>query len=232
MNANGKENVNIPERCKWLIVDKMNYTKELITALRAQLQHPLPGWDAQKQMATETHRAARLHPPTSARQAGVLILLYPGNQQKLYFPLIQRPTYDGAHSGQIAFPGGKVEPHDQDIIDTALRETEEEIGVTVSRSQVLGQLTDLYIPVSRMLVSPVVAYLGKPPHYIPDPFEVAATLDVSASQFLQPQNQLIQNITVRGFTLNAPSYLIQNQVIWGATAMILAEFFAVMQEIS
>ena len=232
MNAKGKENVNIPEQCKWLVVYRMNYTEELITALKAQLQHPLPGWDAQQRMATETHRSARLRPPTSARQAGVLILLYPGSQQKLYFPLIQRPTYDGAHSGQIAFPGGKVEAQDQDIIDTALRETQEEIGVTVTRSQVLGRLTDLYIPVSRIIVSPVVAYTDKVPLYEPDPFEVAATLDVSAYDFLQSQNQSVQTITVRGFTLDAPSYMIQNQVIWGATAMILAEFFAVLQEIS
>jgi len=209
----------------------MYFTEELIAALKKRLQYPLPGWDAQRQMATETHRQARLKVPPSAQQAGVLLLLYPGEQSLLYFPLIQRPTYDGAHSGQIAFPGGKIEPQDQSIVDTALRETQEEIGVDVFRSQVLGQLSDLYIPVSRIVVSPVVAYTEERPQYQPDPFEVAATLDVPAHDFLNTEKQAVQEIDVRGFRLEAPTYLIQGQVIWGATAMMLAEFFAIFEEI-
>lgn len=200
--------------------------------LQDRLRYPLPGWLAQQRMATKTHRQAHVQSNSSAQQAGVLILLYPGDEQHLYFPLIQRPVYDGAHSGQIAFPGGKAEAQDRDIIDTALRETQEEIGVNVNRSQVLGRLTDLYIPVSRIVVSPVVAYTDHVPVYHPDPLEVATTLDVPAHDFLQACNQSVQKILVRGFTLDAPCYVIKDQVIWGATAMMLAEFFAVLQEIS
>lgn len=207
------------------------YSPSLIGDIKARLTQSLPGWDAQRQMATETHRRARLKVPTSAQQAGVLLLLYPGDENHLYFPLIQRPTYDGAHSGQIAFPGGKIEPQDQSIIDTALRETQEEIGVDVAHAQVLGRLSDLYIPVSRIVVSPVVAYTEEVPQYEPDPFEVAATLDVPAHDFLDAEKQLVQKIEVRGFTLQAPTYIIQGQTIWGATAMMLAEFFAILEEI-
>lgn len=210
----------------------MYFTEELITSLKKRLQYPLPGWDAQRQMATETHRQARLKVPASAQQAGVLLLLYPGDQNHLCFPLIQRPTYNGAHSGQIAFPGGKIERQDQSIIDTALRETQEEIGVEVSHSQVLGQLSDLYIPVSRIVVSPVVAFTEVRPRYRPDPIEVAATLDVAAHDFLDIDKQATQEIEVRGFTLRAPTYIIQEQTIWGATAMMLAEFFAILEEVA
>lgn len=102
----------------------------------------------------------------------------------------------------------------------------------MDQTQVLGRLTDLYIPVSRIVVNPVVAFTASPPAYKPDPFEVAGTLDVPVRDFLESRNQSIQTIFVRDYTLDAPCYLIQNQVIWGATAMMLAEFFAVLQEIS
>ncbi|WKN43724.1 NUDIX hydrolase [Tunicatimonas pelagia] len=209
----------------------MDFSDELISSLRERLRQPLPGWQAQQRMATEHHRTARLLPLPNAKRAGVLILLYPGSEQRLYFPLIQRPHYDGAHSGQIAFPGGKVEPEDASMVDTALRETREEIGVEVLPDQVLGQLSDLYIPVSKFIVSPVVAFVREPPTYQADPVEVAATLDVLAQSFLQPENRTVKEIQVRGTTLQAPAYLVQKQIIWGATAMILAEFFAVLQQI-
>lgn len=209
----------------------VRFNENLISSIQERLQRPLPGWQAQRRMATETHRAARLRVPTSAQQAGVLILLYPGEDQHLYFPLIKRPTYNGAHSGQIAFPGGKVEVQDQSIVETALRETQEEIGVDIPQSQVIGQLSDLYIPVSQIVVSPVVAFTKEPPVYEADPYEVAATLDVPAHDFLELNNQSIETIKVRDFVLDAPTYQIQGQTIWGATAMMLAEFFAVLEEV-
>jgi len=207
------------------------YGPQLIADIKDRLSQSLPGWNAQRRMATQTHRQARLRVPTLAQQAGVLLLLYPGYERQLYFPLIQRPTYNGAHSGQIAFPGGKIEPQDHSIVDTALRETQEEIGVSVSHTQVLGQLSNLYIPVSRIVVSPVVAFIDERPEYEPDPFEVADTLDVCAQDFLDTDKQSTQKIEVGGFTLEAPTYVVQEQIIWGATAMMLAEFFAILEEV-
>ncbi|MEM9830770.1 MAG: CoA pyrophosphatase [Bacteroidota bacterium] len=208
------------------------YSDELITQIRNRLEQPLPGWDAQSRMATEIHRRARVQVPPTAQQAGVLLLLYPGADQQLSFPLIQRPQYEGAHSGQVAFPGGKVEPEDQSIVATARRETREEIGVEVSEGQILGQLTDLYIPVSQFVVSPVVAYTDQPLAYQPDPTEVAAVLDVSAQSFMRAESHSIQNIQVRNISLKVPAYTVQNKVIWGATAMMLSEFFAVLETVS
>ena len=207
------------------------YSDELVTRVRNRLRQPLPGWSAQSLMATETHRQARMKIPSSAQRAGVLLLLYPDKQQQLCFPLIQRPTYNGAHSGQIAFPGGKIEPDDQNIEDTALRETQEEIGVGVTPSQILGRLSDLYIPVSQIVVTPVVAFVKEKPVYTPDSYEVAGTLDVSASDFIDQANQSRKKIKVRNMTLEVPAYLIQGHIIWGATAMMLAEFFSVLEEV-
>ncbi len=210
----------------------MLFTDHLRDKLKERLSQPLLGWQAQQHMATEMHRNSRHRIPPNALHAGVLILLYPGAERQLAFPLIRRPQYDGAHSGQIAFPGGKVEPEDGTIVDTALRETKEEIGVSVEATQVVGQLSDLYIPVSRFVVSPVVAFTKTSPAYQPEPAEVAEVLDMSVQDFLNPDNRSVRQITARGVHLEAPAYLINKEVIWGATAMILAEFFAILKEIN
>ncbi len=211
---------------------KILFTDNLRDELQERLRQPLPGWQAQQRMATKMHRDSRHRIPPDALHAGVLILLYSGAGQELAFPLIRRPQYDGAHSGQIAFPGGKVELEDQTIVNTALRETKEEIGVSVDSAQVVGQLSDLYIPVSRFVVTPVVAFAKTPPTYQPEPAEVAEVLDMSVQAFFNPDNQSTRQISARGVSLQAPAYLINKEVIWGATAMILAEFFEILQEIN
>ncbi|MEM9675864.1 MAG: coenzyme A pyrophosphatase, partial [Bacteroidota bacterium] len=103
--------------------------------------------------------------------------------------------------------------------------------VEVGHSQVLGQLSDLYIPVSRFVVSPVVAFTNEKPQYQCDPVEVADTLDVAAHDFLNTDKQAKQEIKVGEFTLEAPTYVIQDQMIWGATAMMLAEFSAILEDV-
>lgn len=195
----------------------------MIRTLRERLATELPGWDAHSLMATEVHRKARVTPPRHARVAGVMILLFP-REDTLYFPLILRPNYEGVHSGQMALPGGKVEPEDDDIIHTALRETEEEIGVALSRTQVLGRLTDLYIPPSNIMVTPVVAYMETEPTYLPDPAEVAGTVNISLPELFDQQNQLTTQVTiVGGKAMEVPAFRLQQKIVWGATAMILSE---------
>lgn len=206
-------------------------TNYIIEELKKRLLNPLPGWKAHSLMATQIHKKARALPRPDARSAGVLMLLFPKDQE-LHLPLILRPTYEGVHSGQMALPGGKVELHDEDIIHTALRETEEEIGVKIKREQVLGILTDLYIPPSNISVTPVVAFCEQEPAYILDPMEVADIVDFSISELRDLQNQLITQVpVVGGVMLDVPAFSLQGKIVWGATAMMLSELLDLLNEI-
>ncbi len=205
--------------------------EDTIQALANRLKKPLPGWNAHSQMATQVHRNARVLPKPNARVAAVLMLLFPHHRQ-LHLPLILRPTYEGVHSGQMALPGGKVEPQDEDLIATALRETEEEIGVRVDRNQVLGQLTDLFIPPSNIVVTPIVAYYPEEPVYVLDPLEVADIANIPLEALMHIPNQIVTQVKVTGgFTLEAPAFKINDKIIWGATAMMLSELLGVFDEI-
>ncbi|MEZ4679622.1 MAG: CoA pyrophosphatase [Caldilineaceae bacterium] len=117
---------------------------------------------------------------------------YPNGQTvgnpSIHLPLILRPTYEGVHSGQVAFPGGGWEEGDADIVATALREAEEEVGVNRHQIHVLGQLSPLYIYVSNHLVHPTVAWMDHRPHFAPDPHEVAMVLELPIAELLNPGN--------------------------------------------
>lgn len=197
--------------------------------LRNKLQEDLPGWKAQRLMATHLHREQRAVPRPDARRAGIMILFYP-RQQQFHMPLILRPIYSGVHSGQVAFPGGKMEETDLNIVETALRETYEEIGVRVDFSQVMGQLSDIYIPPSNSLVTPIVAYTEEKPVYNIDPYEVVEVIDVSLDELINPANCKLAQIQIPGRgVLNAPSYQINGHTIWGATAMMISELLVLLK---
>jgi hypothetical protein len=143
-----------------------------------------------------------------------------------------RPRYPGVHSGQISLPGGKVEPTDQDLAETALRESKEEIGVNPENIRLLGNLTNLYIPPSNFMVTPFVGYQSVRPVFKPDPSEVAEIIEVSLDSFLD--NSIIRQKRMKlalGLTMKVPAYCIGSHVIWGATAMILSEFRVIIEEI-
>lgn len=200
-------------------------------ALRKKLQQPLPGKAAQLRMAVYDGRLDvgwdERHPP---RQAAVLILLR-HTQESLLLPLIQRPDYPGVHGGQISLPGGKADPHDPNLAHTALRECQEELGIRISPAQVLGQLTQLYIPPSHMLVTPVLAYTpASELHYQPDPTEVAEVFEVSLSALSDPAHQTRWSVRSRQQELQVPAFRLQGRTIWGATAMMLSELLALWEQ--
>ncbi len=203
--------------------------QQFVNAIQQDLLAPLPGRAAQYQMAPRP-RAGSLpydQAPENARRSGVLILFYPGQnelgEEKIYLPLILRPTYEGVHSGQIAFPGGGWEEGDQDLIATALRETDEEIGVVATAIQVLGQLSPLYVFASNHLVYPTVAWMDHKPTFRPDPHEVAMVIEMPLHELLNPANLRLEQWQLRDRTAEVPFYYIQQQTIWGATAMMLSE---------
>lgn len=194
--------------------------------LLTELQRPLPGLEAQLRMAhpDRAKNVRTLHVPADARISSVLLLLHSGSKD-LHFPLIVRPEYTGVHSGQVALPGGKQESGDTSLSHTALREAHEEIGIPPTAVEVLGSLTPLYIPPSGFLVHPFVGWLSEPMDFQPDPVEVATILQVGVEQLLLPENESEEYIRLsNGTQLRAPSFLLQGQVVWGATAMILSEF--------
>ena len=209
----------------------MDKFESLIRSLESRLKEPLPGLQGQMDMAPVSRKSGRYQiKSNNARKSAVLILLYP-KDGNICFPLIKRPDYDGVHSGQIAFPGGKVEKEDKNIVETALRETHEEIGVKVGEEDVIGQLTDLYISPSNFLVTPVVSFLTEEPAFMPDKVEVeevvVASLDVISNSATRKEKEIVIN---NKYKLNAPYFDIQGHVVWGATAMMLSELLHISRE--
>ena len=206
---------------------------ELVSELNALLKGPLPGLTAQREMSARLASGDRFdfRHQGAVKKGAVTILLYP--QQGLWhLPLMKRPDYQGIHSGQISLPGGKAEPQDQDRIQTALRETAEEIGVSIKREQVVGTLTPLYIMASHYEVLPVVAIMDQKPSFVPDPREVQALIQADLKQLMSPHTRQKKEIEVRGTAIMAPYFDVQQEVVWGATAMILNEFLAVINRVS
>ena len=151
----------------------MNNFNSYIHQLSLALSQALPGREAQFLMEPLTRRVEmeKQKNRKNAKLSAVLILLYP-KDDKIYTAMIKRPVYNGVHSGQIAFPGGKKEDDDLNLSETALRETEEEIGVLRNSVEVIGQLSQLYIPPSNFNVQPVIAYTNNIPDFILEENEV------------------------------------------------------------
>jgi len=207
--------------------------KNYIDQLKLELEEPLPGLDAQIEMSHVLRRSVK-PAPLDAQKAGVLILLFPKNEE-WQIALTQRTSKyaNDKHKGQMSFPGGKMEASDKDIIETALRETEEEIGVGRHKINVLGKLTTLYIPVSNFLVQPVIGYVEKEPEFKLEENEVEELVSSSVKVICSVDVRKKKNLSIsKQMTLNhVPYFDIQDKVVWGATAMILSEFVAINKQI-
>ncbi len=211
----------------------MNVFSQLINDIRLIDFSSLPGLEAQIRMAPTNRRddIRAMGEGLKPLKSGVLLLLYPLDDEATGVVFIRRPQYNGVHSGQISFPGGRYEPGDTDLMHTALREAREEIGIDPEKVEVIGKLTDLYIPPSNHTVSPWVGIMHHRPAFKPDPVEVESILEVALTNFLSEENQQIIPIKLAdGSSLNTPCYLIDGNVIWGATAMMMAEFLECMKK--
>ena len=201
---------------------------EFTESLALKLQNPLPGDLAHARMIAQSRLRLSMKPNERTRRSAVLILFFP-YQGEVYLPLILRPAYDGVHSGQMAFPGGRYERSDESLIRTALREAQEEIGLRLTDVRVLGQLTELFIPPSNFYVQPVVACIPYRPEFYPDPREVERVLEVNLQEMTDKSIIGESEIQVRGVTIQAPHYLVQNHKVWGATAMMISELIDVIE---
>ncbi|MFU8844290.1 MAG: NUDIX hydrolase [Bacteroidales bacterium] len=167
---------------------------------------------------------------THADKSAVLIYFYPF-KGSIYFPLILRPAYDGIHASQISLPGGRMELSDTSILQTALREANEEIAIDPERIQILGKLTEVYIPPSNYLVTPFVGSANYVPKFIPDPFEVEKVIAADIRMFFDKTLIREKTICVRDMAIQAPYFDISGQTVWGATAMILIELKDIIESI-
>jgi 8-oxo-dGTP pyrophosphatase MutT (NUDIX family) len=195
--------------------------------LSHRLSSPLPG--------SAAHEPLRAIPSglikPRFKPGSVLILLYE-EKGKICFPLTKRPDYLGTHGGQISLPGGKSEPGENKI-ETALREAEEEIGIPASQVEVLGELTEFFVIPSNFLVTPVVGYLKSTPEFKPDSKEVKKILTGSLDDLIHTDAVRTKEIMAGNmFPMMAPHFEIENEIVWGATAMILNEFRTVLLELN
>lgn len=196
-------------------------------------KNALPGLKAQILLAPYFRRETLkvTYDIDKLRRAGVLVLFFPDVQGETYFVLILRKTYKGVHSGQVALPGGKIEAQDKDLIETALRETEEEIGVKSQDIEVLRPMTELYIPPSNFLVKPTLAKIDYTPTFIKQASEVEKIIPVKLEDFMNRPTQKGLISTSYAGEKEVMCYRINEHIVWGATAMMLSEMQVLLKEV-
>ena len=195
-----------------------------------EIRKGLPGTDIQWHMASSDRLLKKFprSPGKDAQIAAVLTLLYPHNGS-IYTVFMQRPDYNGVHGGQISFPGGKKEPEDENVIKTALRETYEETGVDPTAVNIIGTLTPLFIPVSNMIVTPVVGWANVKPIFKHKPEEVLFLIDADLRRLLDLSIVKIKPFEIRGEILDIKYFDYETNTIWGATAMMLYELLSIIR---
>ena len=195
--------------------------------LTKHLQGELPGFRAHEKMRAKVIHEDVARKPflVPAKEGAVLVLLYREDvhASDWKFPLIQRPPYQGVHGGQISFPGGKKDDTDIDLLQTALRETQEEIGVSASNIRIIGSLSKLDIEASNHVVLPVIGFMDQKPTFVPHTYEVAEIIEIPVINFFKKNVVKVKHLQTRGVTLRVPYYDVDNRFIWGATGMIINE---------
>ena len=200
--------------------------------IRHLLTRPLPGAEAQMRMAPQRSVGGTLDTsdPAARRQAGVLILLFPRGD-RVHFVLTRRSDQVAYHKGQISLPGG-TRQDDERLPDTALRETGEELGIPTADVELVGHLSPLFIPTSNYCVHPFVGCLASAPAFHPNPVEVAEVLEVSLASLLDPAARKVEywQYPDSEDRRRVPFFSFHGWAVWGATAMILSEMVALLEQ--
>jgi 8-oxo-dGTP pyrophosphatase MutT (NUDIX family) len=164
--------------------------------------------------------------------AAVMAVFYPGVQKETRFVLILRKSYKGVHSNQVGFPGGRVEEEDLNLMHTALRETEEEVGIPRQEVEVVRELSRLYIPPSNFWVYPFMGVLKRTPVLVPQEEEVESVLEIELKDFLCDSCLTTQTLsTSYAKNIEVPAFLLSGHVVWGATAMMLSEMKDILKQV-
>ena len=168
-------------------------------------------------------------PPTPA---AVMIVIFADALARLNLVLTLRNAELRGHSGQVSFPGGRQDPDDADLTNTALRETCEEIGIQSDALQVLGELPCIYIPTSNFEVFPKVARFHGLPAFRPNPAEVADVFSFGLDELLKPAYKQVEARQIRGVSVRVPYYAVREHKVWGATAIMLSELEGRLRQVA
>ncbi len=199
-------------------------------AIKQRLSEPLPGHHAHIRMMPSIRHFSTKKKFSSIRLSAVMILLYP-HDDILHIAFFKRAETDGPHAGQIALPGGKKDKQDATLLETALRETEEEFGINRNEIDILGALTKIFIPVSNSDVHPYVGFIDHKPDFKPNASEVEYIIETPLNELFKPENKVTLTKHRHGLTIITPLYKFHHEEIWGATAMITSEFEEIYQQI-
>ncbi|HEX6983632.1 MAG TPA: CoA pyrophosphatase [Balneolaceae bacterium] len=202
-----------------------------LTFLERRLKEELPGRHAQLKMAPEPMNGGkprRMEAPENASQSSVLVLLFPNEENKLELVLTLRSD-DIDHGGQISFPGGRAEKNES-VIKTALRETQEEIGIDPKEVRVIGFLSELFVAHSNNRVAPVVGFLSERPQFKINPAEVEEVFAVELDSLLHKKNLTVEDWDLQTYTYRVPYWNVHRVPLWGATAMMLSELLDLYRE--
>ena len=197
--------------------------QRFITQLKIMITNGLPGEESHQKMRVIYDKSIEL--PFSiinSTPAAVLILLYLADNEISFF-LTKRTDELKHHKGQISLPGGTQEGNEK-LIDTALRETHEEIGINKTSISIIGTITPLFVPVTGFMIYPFIGYSHNKLEPKPDPVEVATIFSVNISDLLNEENRTTEQRNIRGYDVQVPYFKLNDYQLWGATSMILSEF--------
>ena len=161
-----------------------------------------------------------------------MALFYPDAEHETRLLLILRKVYQGVHSNQIGFPGGKVEQIDKDLMDTALRETHEEVGVLPNEVEVVKELSEVYIPPSNFLMRPFIGLYPNPRPFVKEDYEVESLVEVHLKDFMDDSNHIKEILTTSyAKNIDVPAFKLNGYTVWGATAMVLSEIKELLRQV-
>ena len=197
--------------------------QRFITQLKITINNDLPGEESHQKMRVIYDQSIELpFSKINSIPAAVLILLYLADNE-IYFFLTKRTDELKHHKGQISLPGGTQEGNEK-LIDTALRETQEEIGINKTSISIIGTITPLFVPVTGFMIYPFIGYSLNKLNPKPDPVEVATIFSVNISDLLNKENRTTEKRNIRGYDVQVPYFKLNDYQVWGATSMILSEF--------
>ena len=208
----------------------MNFQR-FITQLEITITNDLPSEESQQKMRVNYDQSIEFpFSINNSTPAAVLILLYLEDNE-IYFFLTKRTDELENHKGQISLPGGTQEGNEK-LIDTALRETQEEIGINKTSISIIGKITPLFVPVTGFMIYPFIGYSLNKLDPKMDPVEVAAIFSVNISDLLNKENRTIEQRNIRGYDVQVPYFKLNDYKVWGATSMILSEFRDLIKSIN
>ena len=205
--------------------------QHFITQLEITITNYLPGEESQQKMRVNYDQSIELpFSKNNSTASAVLILLYLEDNE-IHFFLTKRSNELEHHKGQISLPGGTQEENEE-LTHTALRETQEEIGINKTSISIIGSMTPLFVPVTGFMIHPFIGYSSNKLEPTPAPSEVEAIFSVNISDLLNETNQTIEKRNIRGYDVEVPYFKLNNYEVWGATSMILSEFRDLIKSIN